>query len=142
MLILILNSTSEFIHLKDAPHIISECFKHPVSSVESLTSEEQKRKIVIVGHDIGADIKFLKSIGYDVYNLPNLLELVDTTSMFRIINRDMNGRSLGSIMNYLGVVAWNLHNAGNDAFYTLQAMIILSLKYLEQEKVRKNAKSG
>lgn len=89
--------TSEFIDLKDAPHIISTCFKPPFSKPDGLPASEDapKRNIVLVGHDVGADITYLQKIGYDIYNLSNLLEIVDTASMWRVLKRDTNPRNLG-----------------------------------------------
>lgn len=56
------------------------------------------------------------------------MEEVDTASMWRHLTRDQNPRSLGTILGELGIIGWNLHNAGNDAAYTLQAMIGIAVK--------------
>jgi len=37
----------------------------------------------------------LKKIGYNIYNLSNLLEIVDTASMWRVLKREKNPRNLG-----------------------------------------------
>jgi DNA polymerase III alpha subunit (gram-positive type) len=87
----------------------------------------------LVGHDIGADISFLQTIGYDVHNLSNLLETADTAYMWRYLKRESNPRNLGSILAELGIIGWNLHNAGNDAVYTLQAMIAIAIKHLDEK---------
>lgn len=132
---------SEFINLKDAPHIVASCFKHPFSKAEETSfghEEHPKRNIILVGHDISADISFLQTIGYDVHNLSNLVETADTAFMWRYLKRESNPRNLGSILAELGIIGWNLHNAGNDAVYTLQAMIAIAIKHLDEKHKAKN----
>ncbi|KAL2074789.1 hypothetical protein VTL71DRAFT_8568 [Oculimacula yallundae] len=131
---------SEIISLKDAPQMISTCFKPPFSGpaeVASENGEQPKRNIILTGHDVGADIHFLQSIGYNVHNLSNLLEQADTAIMWRYLKRESNPRNLGSILADLGIIGWNIHNAGNDAVYTLQAMIGISIKHIEEKQKKK-----
>lgn len=134
--------TSEFISLKDAPHIIASCFKPPFSNPDekSAASDIPKRNIILVGHDVTSDINYLRTIGYNVHNLSNLQEIVDTASMWRYVKRDTNPRNLGSILAELGILGWNLHNAGNDATYTLQAMIMIAIRDLEERQKLKDLK--
>ena len=111
------------------------CFKHPFSEPDVEPIEENpKRSVVLVGHDIGADISFLRTIGYDVYNLSNLQEIADTATMWRYHKRETNPRNLGSVLAELGLDTWFLHNAGNDAVYTLQAMVGIAIKHLDDSK--------
>ncbi|TAQ85877.1 hypothetical protein B7494_g5779 [Chlorociboria aeruginascens] len=126
--------TSEFISIKDAPQIVSTCFNPPFSgpASDNKLEDQPKRNIILVGHDLGADINFLRSIGYELNNLSNIQETVDTSTMWRYLKRDTNIRNLGSILAELGIVGWNLHNAGNDAVYTLYAMLGIAIKGLEK----------
>lgn len=94
----------------------------------------EKRGIVLVGHDVGTDINYLRTIGYEVHNLLSLREIVDTASMWRYVKREQNPRSLGSILVDLNITGWNLHNAGNDAVYTLQAMIKIAFQELRESR--------
>ncbi|CCU80344.1 QDE-2 interacting protein [Blumeria hordei DH14] len=127
---------SEFISLKDAPQVVSSCFKHPFSKIEEIPEDDHtRRKIVLVGHDVSSDVVYLRKLGYDVFNLSNLEELIDTAEMNRYLTRQLNPQNLGAALYGLGITAWNLHNAGNDAVYTLQAMIALAIKQVtEREK--------
>ena len=109
---------SEFISIKDAPQVVASCFKHPFSATrtpsewnESNTEDQTNRNIVLVGHETGGDIAYLRNLGYDVSNLPNLLECLDTAILFRALKYEANSRSLGSILVDLGLMGWNLHNA-------------------------------
>ena len=93
--------------------------------------DQERRNLILVGHDVGGDVQYLRSIGYDINNLLNLQEIVDTTRMFRYLKREINLRNLGNVLGDLGISGWNLHNAGNDAVYTLQAMLGIALKHLD-----------
>jgi DNA polymerase III alpha subunit (gram-positive type) len=108
--------------------------------VDPSTDEGPKRNIILVGHDVGADINFLRLLGYDIHNLSTLQEVVDTATMWRYLKRESNPRNLGSILAELGIVGWNLHNAGNDAVYTLQAMISIAIKHLDERQKDKEVK--
>ncbi|KAG0646862.1 Good for full DBP5 activity 2 [Hyphodiscus hymeniophilus] len=135
---------SEFVGLKDAPRAVASCFKHPFSAPEdliiSIDENAPKRNIIFVGHGIGADITYLKSMGYDVYNLSNLQEIVDTAVMWQSLKRDTSPRNLGSILAEIDIAGWNLHNAGNDAVYTLQAMVGISIRHLNEQQKRQEEK--
>jgi hypothetical protein len=76
------------------------------------------------------DVNYLKKIGYNPYNLSSLQELIDTSSMYRAFKREPQSRNLGSILANLDIAGWYLHNAGNDAVYTLQAMIGIAIRAL------------
>ncbi|POS85532.1 hypothetical protein EPUL_002624 [Erysiphe pulchra] len=137
--------TSEFISIKDASTIISDCFRNPApktGDADADNKEQANRKVVFVGHDIVSDIKFLRTVGYDVYTLPTLFDMVDTALMYRALRREMNTRSLGVILTDMGITGWNLHNAGNDAVYTLQVMIAMAVKYLEERQNHKKTESS
>jgi DNA polymerase III alpha subunit (gram-positive type) len=134
---------SEFINLKDAPHFVATCFKPPFSDPEAKVVTDDnapKRNIILVGHGVGADVSYLKSIGYDVHNLSNLEEVVDTALMWQSLKREPNPRNLGTVLAEIDIVGWNLHNAGNDAVYTLQAMIAISIKQLYEREKREEVK--
>ncbi|KAL9075358.1 MAG: hypothetical protein Q9161_001735 [Pseudevernia consocians] len=147
---------SEWISINEAPQVIASCFRHPFSApgqylsypadarvvgrygsgsqyLPPVNDNAAKRNIILVGHDISADIHYLRSIGYDVSNLSNLLEAIDTVDLFRAMKHGQNPSSLGSVLLDLGLIGWNLHNAGNDAGYTVEALIGICFKALTYE---------
>ncbi|QSZ30659.1 hypothetical protein DSL72_000217 [Monilinia vaccinii-corymbosi] len=131
---------SEIISRDDAPHVVGSCFKYPFSSPSpSAELANEKRNIILVGHDVDADIRFLRQIGYEINNL-KLHEGCDTTLMWRALKRESNPRSLAAILAEIGIAAWNLHNAGNDAVYTLQAMLGIACKHLVDRKMERKEK--
>jgi hypothetical protein len=68
------------------------------------------------------------------------LETADTAFMWRYLKRETNPRNLGSILAELGIIGWNLHNAGNDAVYTLQAMVAIAIKHIEEKQKAKEVR--
>ena len=95
-----------------------------------------KRNIILVGHGIKSDIEYLRNLGYDVSNLSNLLEAIDTADIYRAFKQEQNPRNLGQVLLELGLTGWNLHNAGNDAAYTLQALLGIAFASLASKHTR------
>ncbi|MCJ1389545.1 hypothetical protein MMC18_002402 [Xylographa bjoerkii] len=133
---------SEFISIHDAPAVVASCFRPPFSGPIGTTpmfqsgGAEAKRKIILVGHDTKTDINYLRDLGYDPGNLSNLLEVLDTSEVYRALKCDTQAGSLGNLLYDLGLTGWNLHNAGNDAAYTLQALIGIAFKALAPKEER------
>lgn len=78
------------------------------------------RKIVLVGHGLKNEVAFLKNLTFDLYSAPNLVAIVDTQS----IGFSKNQLGLKKLCQAVGIEPQSLHNAGNDAAYTLRAMIL------------------
>lgn len=136
---------SEWVSFKEAPQLIASCFRPPYSrpinqdeeaSTGSEETSEPKRNLVLVGHDINNDIHYLRRLGYDVSNLSNLIEALDTADLYRAWKHQQNPTKLGSILVDLELTGWNLHNAGNDAVYTLQALIGIAISARTSEAKR------
>ena len=87
----------------------------------------EKRNIVLVGHDTKTDIGCLRDMGYEVNNLPNLLESIDTTELFRVLKHEQQSSSLGSVLLDLDLTGWNLHNAVSE--------VVAQCKVLYQNKL-------
>ncbi|KAF2816727.1 uncharacterized protein BDZ99DRAFT_564583, partial [Mytilinidion resinicola] len=125
---------SEHISLFNAHQIIESCFRPPYSApsdhpaASSMDEAAHKRNIVFLGHDAGNDVRYLQKLGFNPLSLPNMLEILDTADMYRAWKREINARSLGTILYEFDIAGWNLHNAGNDARYTLQCMIAIAVK--------------
>lgn len=121
--------TSSFISINEAPQVIASCFREPFSASYRMKSNNvpdvsdslhhalnqedphSKRNIVLVGHDIRSDVDYMRGIGYDVSNLSNLLEAIDTADMFKALKHEQQSRNLGAVLLELEMVGWNLHNA-------------------------------
>ncbi|AEO69387.1 uncharacterized protein THITE_2119734 [Thermothielavioides terrestris NRRL 8126] len=96
--------------------------------VDPIDGATKPRPVVLVFHEASSDIKYLKLVGYHVGDAKNVLEVVDTCKMHQYLIQSNNQSSLGAVLTYLDIPHRHLHNAGNDAVYTLQAMIGLAVK--------------
>jgi hypothetical protein len=122
---------SEWVSLKMMPSVLTQCFHEPfskrshVSGTPVAVEEDpsQKRNIILLGHDVGQDIDYCHKLGFSVLDRSNLLATLDTKSMYQAYTRDTCPRGLGGIMDVFDVAAWHLHNAGNDAVFTMFALL-------------------
>jgi hypothetical protein len=125
---------SELVGQINLASVLTSCFHQPFSKRDSAGSllsrpeEEERRNIILLGHDITQDIGYLESIGFNPLNRGNILEVMDTATMFRSYTGDINPTSLGGILSHFDLDAWHLHNAGNDAMYTIWAMLAICVK--------------
>lgn len=135
---------SEFVPLRSLPKVIADCFKQPFSARSRQAVSREERNIVFVGHDAKTDISYLRKIGYDVTNLRNLKGVLDTAPLYTAHMRlgKPNPPSLGKIIHDMDMTAWNLHNAGNDAVYTLQCVLALVVSEAERGPFEAAAAAG
>lgn len=94
------------------------------------------RKVILVGHDVKQDVAFLNSIDFDVYDMRNLLEVVDNQKLHQHRHRFYNGQGLSAVLVGLGISYKFLHNAGNDAVYTLQSLVRLAVLKRQESLAR------
>ena len=86
------------------------------------------RNIVLVGHDIQQDIRYLRSLGIDLESLGST-STIDTANLCRAHLRELNPRSLSHLLLAYDLVGKYHHNAGNDAVHTLWAMVALVMSH-------------
>ncbi|KAK4157964.1 hypothetical protein C8A00DRAFT_29034 [Chaetomidium leptoderma] len=96
--------------------------------IDPVDGTTKPRPVVLVFHESSSDIKYLKSLSYYVEGAQNVIDVADTREMHQYLVRSNNSASLASVLDYLGISYRHLHNAGNDAVYTLQAMVGLAVK--------------
>ena len=137
---------SEWVSLRNMPEAVDACFWPPYSHGQRVDLKNnavvaipvhklRNRRVILVGHDPSADIRYLKSIGAAaVRDRSNedgpssmFLDILDTATLFRTIRGEANTRSLGNVLNYFKMTGWYLHNAGNDARYTMEAMVQIAV---------------
>ena len=145
---------SEFVSIKDAAAVVENCFRSACTTSTAMTAAAgtgkhgtklgvqvgkkfPERRLILVGHDTQVDISYLRALGYNPLDNPCLLETLDTSALYRTFKRESNPRGLGYILYELGLIGWHLHNAGNDAAYTLHALIGISLKAILGDTVGK-----
>ncbi|KAI9663974.1 MAG: hypothetical protein M1821_007465 [Bathelium mastoideum] len=100
------------------------------------------RRVVLVGHDIQNDIRYLRRGlgGFDILRHARVgggqpdarpLETMDTAGMFALLQQKKQFTSLGVICKEYFIDGRFLHNAGNDAAYTLMALMAIALQPVE-----------
>ncbi|OLN94002.1 Good for full DBP5 activity protein 2 [Colletotrichum chlorophyti] len=91
-------------------------------------ADKRYRNIVLLGHNIRADLSYLENIGVQPWGIAGMMRNLDTKDMHQAWRNGTQGRSLGNVLVDLGIVHGNLHNGGNDATYTMQAMLGLAVE--------------
>ncbi|KAF8883684.1 hypothetical protein BD779DRAFT_1538965 [Infundibulicybe gibba] len=112
------------------------CYQENTSDM--ISGMAQYGPVFLVFHDNNQDIKYLKAIGGPIEHIMSQLPdaipegglfVVDTSDLFGALEGapqgdgySFNCRSLGRTCKHLQIPTQYLHNAGNDTYYTLQAM--------------------
>jgi hypothetical protein len=98
--------------------------------IQDIMSSDSKalRNIVLVGHSIICGIIYLQQLGIGLYATAPVVAIPDALGMAKhVLGR---GYTLSALLNELECPckASDFHNAGNDATYTLHAMLMLTIK--------------
>jgi hypothetical protein len=129
---------------EDLPRTIAKCL---CIQDDSSPDPSVLRNIVIVGHSIKSDLKILQRLGVNVYEIVRVLAILDThlmaRNMFKANSIFLNGAppitsfNLGALLAELKCPheTSDLHNAGNDATFTLHAMVMLAIKSSESREM-------
>ena len=122
--------TSTWVNLDDAAQVLKRIFQDPASLQRAAdlkhTISTEKRKIVLVGHALSNEIKYLQKLGFALPWLHTDVRRVDTQVLAGSTKKVTVG--LQRLLQSLGIQPTHLHNAGNDATYTLQALILMAIK--------------
>ncbi|KAF3045387.1 hypothetical protein E8E11_005590 [Didymella keratinophila] len=130
---------SEIVTLAEAPAYVASCFQPPFGAHRSNGVEHsynmmkdlnlcEKRNLIFLGHDTIGDVRYLQNLGFDPMKIDNLLEALDTAVMCRVWRRELQATGLGRILYDFDIAGHGLHNAGNDAAYTVQAMLAICVR--------------
>ncbi|EAQ89170.1 hypothetical protein CHGG_05789 [Chaetomium globosum CBS 148.51] len=115
--------TTEFVEESLIPELIKD-----VIDRATFVNGGGPRSVVLVFHESSSDIKYLRYLSYYVEGARNVIDVADTREMHQFLVRSNDSASLASVLSYLDISPRFLHNAGNDAVYTLQAMVGLAVK--------------
>ncbi|GES58576.1 hypothetical protein ATEIFO6365_0004072700 [Aspergillus terreus] len=131
---------SEFVYERDLGAAVLAAFQpRTVHETGSPVGTDEPRHLVLVGHNIAMDMQYLREMGVHIDQKPagtaGFIDVVDTADFFRMLRREETHRSLAKVLHELEMTGWNLHNAGNDARYTLEVMVRLVLEHREMEDV-------
>ncbi|OHW91538.1 qde-2-interacting protein [Colletotrichum incanum] len=121
---------SEYLKLSDlGPSVIAAINDLSVAGQEGVAEPDKRfRNIVLLGHDLRSDLGYLERMGVELWSVGGVMSrTLDTKDMHQAWRQEMQGRSLAMVLTDLGISHSNLHNAGNDAAYTMQAMLGLAV---------------
>lgn len=111
----------------------------------ALVAEKLKQADYIAGHNITSEFLILQHHGMNLLEMPHIKPL-DTEQLFKKHFQsgfDDHTSSLTGVLTKLDIEHTNLHNAGNDASYTMEAllkMINLTRKKMKNKKKNRNRK--
>ncbi|KAI0375610.1 hypothetical protein BV20DRAFT_959607 [Pilatotrama ljubarskyi] len=126
----------EFYSFGDSEVVNKHTFKQRIQDL--INKHREAGPLFLVFHDNSQDIKYLKSDAVNAverldYLLPDSPQkgevyVVDTADLFAALEGDAsnNKRSLERVCRHLQIPTKFLHNAGNDAHYTLDAMMSMA----------------
>ena len=123
-----------WIHLRDSAKLLSRIFQCPerISEAASFDTDlpNSRRNVVFVAHGISNDDAYLAQLGFTLSNVSNVIRQVDSQRVAGGTKK--RGIGLKGLLQKLGMQSQGLHNAGNDAAYTLQALILMAVKEYQQ----------
>lgn len=126
---------SKTIDQADMVLILHRLFQDPVQLDKIETSEfvpppegESPRNIVFVGHDTSNDLAFLKTLGFEMRELAQIICTADTQRVLGV-KHQMRLQMFAAALDFtspsdLAGLKF-LHNAGNDAAWTLKFLIAM-----------------
>jgi hypothetical protein len=126
--------------------------RRPTTRTEfGLQEDPQDRLILLVGHGVKADIEYFSKLGSAAFSpeVPSVSyppasidtstlqpriargakvrssigDVLDTASLYKVLTGETNQKSLAALLLEYDIIGWDLHNAGNDARYTLEALL-------------------
>jgi hypothetical protein len=116
---------SEIVPLHCVHTTLTQLFVNP-SPGSVLATDKGPRKLILVGHGLSNDTAYLSKLKFDPHAKGSIIQDVDTQ---RFVGTKKQNVGLSRLMTGLGVIPENLHNAGNDAAYTLQALVLMTVQH-------------
>ncbi|KAI5203991.1 hypothetical protein E4T39_03906 [Aureobasidium subglaciale] len=126
---------SEIVSLRNIHQTLTQLFDNP-SPGSSRPSDTGTRRLILVGHGLSHDTAYLNKLKFAPHARGNIIQDVDTQ---KFVGSKKQTVGLNKLMLGLGVEAENLHNAGNDAAYTLQALILMTVQHTNEPGAYINA---
>ncbi|EPS30210.1 hypothetical protein PDE_05160 [Penicillium oxalicum 114-2] len=141
---LFLFGKSEFVPERRIGRRVDDFFAPPSGDAErhigasppaQKAQKEPARKMILVGHSPDGDVNLLaqRSRVFQTFLSEGsiFLETLDTQQLYRHLRKEPHQRSLEHVLHSLGIEPRCLHNAGNDARYTMEALIRIAWDFAE-----------
>ncbi|TKA26874.1 hypothetical protein B0A50_04320 [Salinomyces thailandicus] len=119
-----------WVKLADVKHVLRRAFFDPSKLDQAGLLDtpvgDKARRVVYVAHGASSDTAYMKQVGFNLAADANVAKTIDTQTIYGGSKKHPVG--LHRMLLSLNIEPTNLHNAGNDAAYTLQAMVSMALK--------------
>ncbi|KAK5184303.1 hypothetical protein LTR16_010000, partial [Cryomyces antarcticus] len=117
----------EWIPLSSAARTLTDAFRVRADADSSSPPATSKkyRDVILVGHGLSNDTDYLKRIAFSPYACGTVVATLDTQYL---VSTKHNFCGLKRLLHALDIEPEHLHNAGNDAAYTMQAMLLIAIK--------------
>ncbi|KAK4549344.1 hypothetical protein LTR36_006341 [Oleoguttula mirabilis] len=124
--------STTWVNLVDVKHVLKRAFRDPSQLQQagdfSAPLADANRNVVYVAHGAKGDTAYMTQVGFTLAVDAAVSRTIDTQVLAAGSKRQAVG--LRRLLLSLGQEPANLHNAGNDAAYTLQAFVLMALKDL------------
>ncbi|KAA8905700.1 hypothetical protein TRICI_005252 [Trichomonascus ciferrii] len=100
---------------KDCRRTLDDIVEH-----YKMKARQGNRTLILVGHDVKGDVSLLRKNGFQFEDF----KIIDTLGLWKA-NPSAEFGALAKVLKYLNIPHGLLHNAGNDAYLTLQLMLCL-----------------
>ncbi|KAF9434608.1 hypothetical protein BGZ76_007742 [Entomortierella beljakovae] len=97
--------------------------------IDTAANRNAEGLFALIAHDMSSDESYLKDMGV---SFPAGMIKFDTLELNCARAGDSNKIGLGKLLDDLDIENYCLHNAGNDAHYTLQLFLFLTRNHLEK----------
>lgn len=101
---------------------------HMLTAIEKHV-DRRDRNIILVGHGFSSDLAALRALGFNFE--ASVIGILDTSNIANELQ--MQNFSLVRLLDKLKCPHARLYNAGNDAHFTLRALILLAIKGHEKQ---------
>ncbi|KAG9530383.1 hypothetical protein KCU93_g2674, partial [Aureobasidium melanogenum] len=116
---------SEVVPLRHIHKTLTQMFDNP-SPASIRASDRGSRNLIFVGHGLSNDTLYLNKLKFDPNAKGNIIHKVDTQ---KFVGTKKQQVGLSKLLAGLGIEPENLHNAGNDAAYTMQALLLITVQH-------------
>ncbi|KAG5915041.1 hypothetical protein E4U53_004547 [Claviceps sorghi] len=99
-----------------------------LSAILDSYTRDGEADVLLVGHDVRSDVRYLAGAGYDVALALASVDEIDTQILHQAWVAGRQARKLQRVLSDLRIPYAYLHNAGNDAVYTLRAMMTMGVE--------------
>ena len=119
---------SEIIDAAAIRGMLQTCLRPPFGITDQ---SSRARKLVLVGHSFKCDVEGLRRNNISLYHLADISHTIDTADIYRALAEENKDPALGIVLKHFDIIPWHLHNAGNDAAYTMLAMLAIAVSHAE-----------